>query len=295
MTLPVGLFGRGISATIASEGGDDLTPSQVIDGFEPEPPVSALPDEPPIESLPEAEVNDRAFYTAALSGEGKAKFIEKYEQVRLDIGTFGASADFDEAVLTWQGEQEPTTRQAMIDIIQDSSIPVQVKKALIVGYNRTGFVSSSLRDRYATKAAAEDLSQNEKDARMMGKYIENFNDRIAIQEQTAASRNEFFAEQSADASDFLISAARDTLIPGTFAATSVYLSNAVTEWYGGSIPDHVKATINGLAAGSTNEKIHQIFANTLDPEERKSFMDFMLNKIRELPGATGFDRWALAM
>jgi hypothetical protein len=295
MTLPAGLFGKGVSAVGHQATPEELSPSQIMDGVEPEAPVAALPDEKPIESLPEPEVNDRAFYTAALSGEGKATFMEKYEQVRFDMGTYGASPDFDEAVLTWQGEQEETTRQAMLDIIQDPSIPVQVKKAIVVGYNRTGYVSSSLRDRYATKIAAEDLSENEKDGRMMDKYIENINARIAVQEQIAATRNEFFADQAGEVSDFLISAARDTVVPGTFIGASMYLSNAVAEWYGGSIPDHVKATITGLAAGSTNEQIHKIFVNTLNPEERKSFLDFMLNKIRELPGATGFDRWALAM
>lgn len=114
-----------------------------------------VPSDSQNKGVPQRQASEAGFYTAELSSEDP---ITDSQGIALDIEMSGTNAKYEEALARWKDVQELTTRDAVVNIISDPSIPTNGKTAVARDFHAGKFTSSNLKDQYVQEKASSDIT-----------------------------------------------------------------------------------------------------------------------------------------
>ena len=128
-----------------------------------------LPTKLPIKPIPISEASDTAFYASATSDNP----YEKYNKMLSELVNTGESAAVKAAQNTWIQEQDYTTKQAISDIMGDSTIPKLQKIKILNDYSESKFISKDLKDKFIQKLSTLDNSITVEDRITLDENVKN--------------------------------------------------------------------------------------------------------------------------
>lgn len=130
--------------------------------------------QPEVPLMSSEKASENAFYTAATSSNSP---IEDYSLVKNDLEQTGQSVFMSSAQERWQKEADENTKQAILNIVTDSTIDNSLKRAIVNGYAVTGVIPSSLKDKYIDKTAVKDSSINQDDVQTQNLIVDTLEER----------------------------------------------------------------------------------------------------------------------
>ena len=130
---------------------------------------------PPIEvtakAVPEVQANDEAFYAAGSYGQDP---LNDYTKIYGELTQDGYSESLEAAKRAWNSEQSVINKEAVLGILNDQTIPRDLKKNILSTYSVTGYISSDLKDKYVQKLASLVQGETYLDAEAQDANIANF-------------------------------------------------------------------------------------------------------------------------
>lgn len=120
--------------------------------------------------VPEVQANDDAFYAAGSYGTDP---VNNYTQMYTELSQEGYSEIFEAAKKTWQLEQSSSNKEAVLNILNDPTIPKEQKKSILSTYAVTGYISSDLKDKYVQKIASVTIGDTHLDSEAQDANIAN--------------------------------------------------------------------------------------------------------------------------
>ena len=111
-------------------------------------------DDSPRRSIPQTMATENAFYTAQIASEDP---VSDSFSIAEGLQMNATHPTYEEALSRWSEIQEFTNRQATVDIIQDPSIDIDTKTAVVRNFKDGLLNSNNLKDQYVQETAARDI------------------------------------------------------------------------------------------------------------------------------------------
>lgn len=105
--------------------------------------------------VPPRRATQDAFYAASLGAENP---VEAYKTIRADLQQTGTSDTMSAINNKLQVEEDLALKDTVYGIMQDESVSLELRKAIVQNYAVTGTLPKSLKDRYVDKVATIDNS-----------------------------------------------------------------------------------------------------------------------------------------
>lgn len=149
----------------------------------------------PSQSIPmsKEKASEEAFYAAATESTNP---LTDFLTAQKDLVEKGESALVEKAKQNWQKEQDLALRGAVGDLLGDTTIDPEWKKAMLNTYVSGGFISKDLRDRYMERQAVQDNALTIDQRAINDSIVDNLNTRITSmkEEEKKDKQSSFFGD-----------------------------------------------------------------------------------------------------
>ena len=230
-----------------------------------------LPTKLPIKPIPISEASDTAFYAAATS----ANPYEKFNEILSELVNTGESNAVKVAQKIWLEEQDYTTKQAISDIMGDSTIPKLQKIKILNDYAESKYISKDLKDKFIQKLSTLDNSITIEDKITLDENVKNLISNLEnIKENKKVQENKKVVTEIVNKGKKIIS--KDDQFPlvtdptlvfdvlETVGKTGIAEGVAIINFLA-SIPKFLTQTATSIITGAGIIPIY----NALHPEEKK--------------------------
>ena len=143
-----------------------------------------VPMEDLIDTSPKKKVtSDDVFYASVLEGKDP---VNDYKMAKEEISRSGTSTLVTEAQAKWQKENDSATQATITQMMVDESIDPIMKKTILSSYVMTGYIPSSLREKYLIKQSSVDRAITQLDREAQDIYSESVSKRDTIKKEQEA-------------------------------------------------------------------------------------------------------------
>lgn len=213
--------------------------------------------------------SEEAFYAA--SSKGGADAAVNYNQARADLQQTGQSPFIEYEKDQWKKEQEIANKETILGIINDPTVSSDLKRNILKGYEVTGVLPTSLKDKYVQKIAAVEQGTTIDDKESQDANIEVLGERL--KENNSSYINSNILSGSKTLFDIISSGAAHSTV-GMDTATYGKATASVASSILASIPAGVAGLFSAIAtqdlakSASLISDIQQTLTYT--PEDKKS-------------------------
>jgi hypothetical protein len=148
---------------------------------------------PPLQELtnvlPEKVAASKAFYAASVDEEDSEDPVSNYQTIKSELETQGTSALLESAENKWKTEQDEIAKSYFTKLISDPNVDNKTKKEALSLYSVSGYLSKSLKDKYAEKVATQSIGFRLEDEKALDELLKTFPQRKRASDQEAIQEN----------------------------------------------------------------------------------------------------------